>query len=114
MKKLRITIGNKSYDVTVEDLTECFRMITERPARAMRREAYGIAVGNPAEIRPPNEHDEIWAVQETLDFPGTVFGLARPAPGASLMPEMTRRYARALAHHKDDRIIEQAPEEIET
>ncbi len=65
-----------------------------------------VAVGDPAEIRPPNEHDEIWAIQETLDFPGVVFGLARAAPGESLMPEMTRRYARALARHKDDRIIE--------
>ena len=65
-----------------------------------------VAVGDPAEIRPANEHDEIWAVQEKLDFPGTVFGLAQPAPGESLMPELTRRYARALARHKDDRIIE--------
>ena len=65
-----------------------------------------VAVGDPAEIRPANEHDEIWAVQEKLDFPGTVFGLSRPAPGKSLMPELTRRYARALARHKDDRIIE--------
>ncbi len=65
-----------------------------------------VAVGDPAEIRPPNEHDEIWAVQENLDFRGTVFGLPRPAPGKSLMPELTRRYARALARHKDDRIIE--------
>ena len=72
-----------------------------------------VAVGDPAEIRPPNEHDEIWAVQEQLDFPGTVFGLARPPPGATLMPEMTRRYARALARHKDDRIIEPASREIE-
>ena len=65
-----------------------------------------VAVGDPAEIRPPNEHDEIWAVQEQLDFPGVVFGLARAKPGESLMPEITRRYARALARHKDDRIIE--------
>ena len=35
---------------TVDELTECFRMITERPARAMRREAYGIAIGNPADL----------------------------------------------------------------
>ena len=65
-----------------------------------------VAVGDPAEIRPANEHDEIWAGQEKLDFPGRVFGLSRPAPGKSLMPELTRRYARALARHKDDRIIE--------
>ena len=67
-----------------------------------------IAVGDPAEIRPPHEHDEIWAVQEGLDFPGTVFGLHRPAaPGETIMPELTRRYARALAHHEGDRILDQ-------
>ncbi len=73
-----------------------------------------VAVGDPAEIRPPNEHDEIWAVQETLDVPGIVFGLDRPASGESLMPEMTRRYARALARHKDDRIIEPSSRKIES
>ena len=35
---------------TVEDLTECFAMITERPARILRRDDYGIAVGNPADL----------------------------------------------------------------
>ena len=66
-----------------------------------------VAVGDPAEIRPPGEHDEIWAVQEGLDFPGTVFGLARAPDGGSIMPEMTRRYARALARHANDRIIDE-------
>jgi carbonic anhydrase/acetyltransferase-like protein (isoleucine patch superfamily) len=64
-----------------------------------------VAVGDPVEIRPPNEHDEIWAVQEKSDFPGTVFGLARPASGETIMPELTRRYARALTRHKEDRIL---------
>lgn len=64
-----------------------------------------VAVGDPAEIRPPHEHDEIWAVQEALDFPRTVFGLSRAAAGESLMPELTRRYGRALARHRNDRII---------
>lgn len=65
-----------------------------------------VAVGDPAEILPPGEHDKIWAIQEPLDFPGTVFGL-KPAPaGETIMPELTRRYARFLGRHKDDRILE--------
>ena len=64
-----------------------------------------IAVGDPAEMHPPSEHDEIWKVQDPLDFPGTVFGLTRPAPGETNMPELTRRYARALTKHKNDRIL---------
>ena len=62
-----------------------------------------VAVGDPAQILPPGEHDRIWAAQEPLDFPGTVFGLERPAAGDSIMPELTRRYARALARHREDR-----------
>ncbi len=64
-----------------------------------------VAVGDPAEMHPPSEHDEIWKVQDPLDFPGTVFGLTRPAPGETNMPELTRRYARALTKPKNDRIL---------
>ena len=34
-----------------------------------------VAVGDPAQMFPPKAHDEIWAVQRTLDFAGTVTGL---------------------------------------
>jgi carbonic anhydrase/acetyltransferase-like protein (isoleucine patch superfamily) len=64
-----------------------------------------IAVGDPAEVRPPHQHDEIWAVQEKLDFPRRVFGLDRAAPGQTIMPELTLRYARALATHFDDHTL---------
>ena len=64
-----------------------------------------IAVGDPAKMHPPSEHEQIWAVQDALDFPGTVFGLSRPGPGESNMPELTRRYARALARHRNDRML---------
>ena len=64
-----------------------------------------IAVGDPAEVLPPGDHESIWAIQETLDFPGTVFGLPRPAPGESIMPDLTRRYAKALARHKQDKTL---------
>jgi carbonic anhydrase/acetyltransferase-like protein (isoleucine patch superfamily) len=65
-----------------------------------------IAVGDPAQIFPSEKHEEIWAIQRTLDFPKTVFGLERPGEGESLMPEAMPRYARALARrHAQDREI---------
>ena len=65
-----------------------------------------VAVGNPAEILPPDRHREIWAVQEPLDFPRFVFGLERPAEGRTIMPELTKRYAASLAKHQDDTILD--------
>jgi carbonic anhydrase/acetyltransferase-like protein (isoleucine patch superfamily) len=65
-----------------------------------------IAVGDPAEILPPKDHERIWAIQEPLDFPGTVFGLERAPAGETIMPEITRRYARALGRHQEDQILD--------
>lgn len=65
-----------------------------------------VAVGDPPEIHPPVRHDEIWAVQQGLDFPRRVFGLERAEPGDTIMPELTLRYGRALATHFDDRILD--------
>jgi carbonic anhydrase/acetyltransferase-like protein (isoleucine patch superfamily) len=66
-----------------------------------------IAVGDPAEILPPDQHDRIWAIQRPLNFPLYVFGLDRPAEGETIMPEAMRRYASALARwHTDDRILD--------
>ncbi len=62
-----------------------------------------VAVGDPARVLPPAAHEEIWSVQRDLDFPGYVFGLARPDPGGTLMPEISRRYRRLLGRHRDDR-----------
>src|SRR6266404_3185676 len=61
-----------------------------------------VAVGDPATILPPDQHERIWAIQKPLDFPKVVFGLARLAEGASIMPELTRRYAAFLSKHRDD------------
>ncbi len=69
-----------------------------------------IAVGNPVHLFPPGEHDQIWAVQESLDFPQTVFGLERAPEGETIMPEMTVRYARALGKHFQDRILDSSNE----
>lgn len=62
-----------------------------------------VAVGDPAEILPPDQHDAIWARQSELDFPGYVFGLDRSTP--DLMVQLTERYARHLSRHRDDRTL---------
>ena len=55
-----------------------------------------IAVGD--RILPPDKHDEIWAVQEGLDFPGTVYGLPRSASARERM----ERQAAWFGAHRDD------------
>jgi carbonic anhydrase/acetyltransferase-like protein (isoleucine patch superfamily) len=62
-----------------------------------------VAVGDPARILPPEARDEIWAIQEPLNFPKEIFGVDRPKPGETRMPEMMARYCRALSRHRDDR-----------
>ncbi len=56
-----------------------------------------VAVGDPAQIFSPDQHERIWAVQKELGFYKLVFGLDRPAEGETIMPELTRRYAAWLA-----------------
>ena len=58
------------------------------------------------QIFPPGEHDHIWALQEPLNFPLTVFGLERAPDGETIMPEMTTRYARALGRHFEDKQVD--------
>jgi carbonic anhydrase/acetyltransferase-like protein (isoleucine patch superfamily) len=65
-----------------------------------------VAVGDPVQILPASDHEAIWAVQQTLDFPGYVFGQPRPAPGESMMPALMPRYAGALRRrHAEDQIV---------
>ena len=68
-----------------------------------------IAVGDPAEILPPDQHERIWAIQKPLDFPAFVFGVERPPPGGSIMPAVMPRYAKALQRHKQDRLLDSEP-----
>ncbi|MEV8266040.1 gamma carbonic anhydrase family protein [Microbacterium sp. NPDC076911] len=59
-----------------------------------------VAVGEPVLILSPDKHEDIWAAQKDLDFPGYVFGLDRDTP--DLMVQLTERYGRSLARHADD------------
>lgn len=58
-----------------------------------------VAVGDPVQVLPPEAHEKIWAVQRALDFPGTVYGVAR---GPTAMVDITRRLSRELAAHGED------------
>jgi gamma-carbonic anhydrase len=60
-----------------------------------------VAVGDPASVLPPGEHDEIWRIQEGLDFPQTVYGVPRGTPPRELM----QRQADWFAAHRDDRVL---------
>jgi len=64
-----------------------------------------VAVGDPAEILPPSEHDRIWAIQRSLDFPRVVYGLDRKPDGSVDMRELTARVAMGLAGHRQDRVV---------
>jgi carbonic anhydrase/acetyltransferase-like protein (isoleucine patch superfamily) len=59
-----------------------------------------VAVGAPARVLPPGEHEEIWKVQAGLDFPGTVYGVSREASARERM----ERQAGWFAAHRDDRV----------
>lgn len=65
-----------------------------------------VAVGDPAQVFPPGEHEKIWAIQETLDFPGTVYGIARGTPATERMSRQSAWYA---SHLSDRRLPEQPP-----
>lgn len=61
-----------------------------------------IAVGDPARLFPPGAHEELWRVQQAMDFPRTVFGLDRDE---LTMEEVARRYAERFGRHRDDRVL---------
>lgn len=58
-----------------------------------------VAVGDPASILPPDQHERIWEIQKPLNFPLTVYGLAREEAD---MVKITRRLAANLASHRED------------
>ena len=60
-----------------------------------------IAAGDPAQLFSPDRHDELWAVQEPLDFPGTVYGLPRDATAGERMTGQSAWFGA----HRDDRIV---------
>jgi carbonic anhydrase/acetyltransferase-like protein (isoleucine patch superfamily) len=64
-----------------------------------------VAVGDPAQIYPPGQHQHIWEIQESLDFPGTVYGVTRDTPASERMS----RQSAWFAAHRRDRILDEGP-----
>jgi carbonic anhydrase/acetyltransferase-like protein (isoleucine patch superfamily) len=60
-----------------------------------------IAAGDPAQLFPPDRHDELWEVQRGLDFPGTVYGVPRGTPMRTVMARQVEFYGA----HRDDREV---------
>jgi carbonic anhydrase/acetyltransferase-like protein (isoleucine patch superfamily) len=60
-----------------------------------------VAVGTPASILPPHEHEKIWEIQKPLNFPLTVYGFDRAEAD---MVKITRRLSETLGTYKDDEI----------
>ncbi len=61
-----------------------------------------VAVGDPIQIFPPDQHETIWSVQKPLNFPLFVYGVDRPEAN---MVKITTRLAEVLGTHKDDRVV---------
>jgi carbonic anhydrase/acetyltransferase-like protein (isoleucine patch superfamily) len=62
-----------------------------------------IAVGDPAQMFPPEAHEELWPVQRAMDFPRTVFGIERDQV---TMEKVARTYAERFGRHRDDRLLD--------
>jgi carbonic anhydrase/acetyltransferase-like protein (isoleucine patch superfamily) len=61
-----------------------------------------IAVGDPARLFSPDQHEELWQLQVELDFPGTVYGVLRGTPLRTIMAKQTEFFGA----HRDDQIID--------
>ncbi|GAA1562424.1 hypothetical protein GCM10009789_14520 [Kribbella sancticallisti] len=64
-----------------------------------------IAVGDPAQLFSPDQHEALWEIQRTLDFPGTVYGVPR---GTSMREIMTRQSA-YYGSHLEDQVLPDTP-----
>ncbi len=60
------------------------------------------AGGDPAQLVAPGDWERIHELLGPLDYPGTVFGVGETD---TLMPDIARRYSRALALHSRDHVL---------
>ncbi|HEY1721939.1 MAG TPA: gamma carbonic anhydrase family protein [Magnetospirillaceae bacterium] len=60
-----------------------------------------VAVGDPAQILPPDQHDAIWEAQKPLNFPLTVYGIERDEAD---MVKITRKLVSTYGTHSADSV----------
>jgi len=58
-----------------------------------------VAVGDPAQIMSPDQHEAMWEIQKTLDFPGFVYRVDRSGPDVKTI---TSRLSDALGIHRTE------------
>jgi carbonic anhydrase/acetyltransferase-like protein (isoleucine patch superfamily) len=51
-----------------------------------------IAAGDPAQLFSPEQHEELWAIQEPLNFPQTMYGMPRGTSMREIMRGQTEAY----------------------
>jgi carbonic anhydrase/acetyltransferase-like protein (isoleucine patch superfamily) len=61
-----------------------------------------VAVGAPAQLFPPDRHEDIWQVQRKMDFPGVVYGISRDASMRQVMAGQVAFYG----EHMNDRMVD--------
>jgi carbonic anhydrase/acetyltransferase-like protein (isoleucine patch superfamily) len=59
------------------------------------------AVGDPAQLFSPDRHEELWAIQRDLDFPGIVYGVPRGTPMRDIMGRQSSYYG----SHQEDHLL---------
>jgi carbonic anhydrase/acetyltransferase-like protein (isoleucine patch superfamily) len=61
-----------------------------------------VAVGDPAQLASAHEHEEVWRIQQGLDFPGTVYGATRTTSMTDIMDGQSEAYGA----HRDDEVLD--------
>jgi carbonic anhydrase/acetyltransferase-like protein (isoleucine patch superfamily) len=61
-----------------------------------------VAVGDPVTVLPPDQHDQIWALQRLLNFPLVAYGFERPDAD---MVRITNSLSELLGLHRDDSMV---------
>ncbi len=90
---------------TVVAINGIVHIATRCPASTFVPMAH-IAFGVPAKIYPPTEAPSVHKLIASLGFTKTVFGFdSGSLSDASAVEELCKRYARALAHHRDDQVL---------
>jgi hypothetical protein len=69
-----------------------------------------VAVGTPAQLFSADRHEEIWAVQRTLDFVETFYGVS----GFTSMKEIMREQSEFYGARKTDCVISRRREFCQT
>ena len=77
-------------------------ILTHLPADAVVPIGW-VAVGSPCRILPPDKHDEIWTIQQPLNFPATVYAVDRES--ADVMGQITRKRSEQLGSHRSDKPV---------